>query len=242
MKYKQHIICLILIFVFSGCYPTYQLESYKAESINVESPADSIILAIIAPYKEGIEGKMSQVLSYTKNDLTKRKPESTIGNFVTDLCLEYADADICVMNNGGLRTSIMKGNITRGKLYELMPFENELVVIELDEESFTGLLEYITKRGGEPFSGMRIIAKEKEYKINGIDGVDNYFASQEIKKIRVLTSDYLANGGDKMKFFKDKKQYKSGIKIRDAIIDYCTRTDTIDVEIDGRIKIQKNAQ
>ena len=57
------------------------------------------------------------------------------------------------------------------------------------------------------------------------------------EKIQILTSDYLANGGGKMKFFKDKEQIKVGIKLRDAIIDYCTKTDTINVQLDGRIQI-----
>ena len=53
----------------------------------------------------------------------------------------------------------------------------------------------------------------------------------------MLTSDYLANGGDAMYFFKGKTQYKVGIKLRDAILDYCIKTDTIDVKIDNRIII-----
>jgi 5'-nucleotidase len=50
----------------------------------------------------------------------------------------------------------------------------------------------------------------------------------------VLTTDYLANGGDKMKFFKDKTQHKVGVKMRDALINYCTRQDTISSNLDER--------
>ena len=62
-------------------------------------------------------------------------PESLLGNFVTDLCLrQYSNiADICVMNNGGLRSNLTKGEITRGDIYTLMPFENELVILEFSE-------------------------------------------------------------------------------------------------------------
>ena len=56
-------------------------------------------------------------------------------------------------------------------------------------------------------------------------------------KVRVLTSDYLANGGDKMYFFKDKEQKKVGIKLRDAIINYCISNDTISSKLDNRITI-----
>ena len=204
--------------------------------IGVKAPIDSTILTIITPYQNGIEDQMNEVLTYTKNDLKKGRPQSTIGNFVTDLCLNYADAHLCIMNNGGLRTTINKGNITRGKIYELMPFENELVVLELNKNDYLGLLNYITKRGGEPFSGVTITMDNKGNIINNSLTVD--FDSGE--KLKVITSDYLANGGDKMSFFKDKEQIKVGVKLRDAIIDYCTKNDTIDVELDDRIKIISN--
>ncbi len=235
MKLRNYTIYIVAI-LFFACSPTYILQSHDNEVIGVEAPIDSTILTIITPYQNGIEDQMNEVLTYTKNDLKKGRPQSTIGNFVTDLCLNYADAHLCIMNNGGLRTTINKGNITRGKIYELMPFENELVVLELNKSDYLGLLNYITKRGGEPFSGVTITMDDKGNIINNSFPVD--FDSGE--KLKVITSDYLANGGDKMSFFKDKEQIKVGLKLRDAIIDYCTKTDTIDVKLDDRIKIISN--
>ena len=216
-----------------ACSPTYTLQSHEDKVVAIQASADSTALAIIAPYQNAIEEEMNEALTFTKHNLEKGRPQSTLGNFVTDLCLNYADAHICVMNNGGLRTTINKGNIRRGKLYELMPFENELVVLELDENDYLGLLNYICKRGGEPFSGISITMKEDGEIINYSQPVD--FSKGE--KVKVLTSDYLANGGDKMSFFQDKKQLKVGIKLRDAIIDYCSNTDTINAQLDGRLKV-----
>ena len=176
---------------------------------------------------------MNEILSYTKNDLIKGKPQSTIGNFVTDLCLNYADAHLCIMNYGGLRTNITQGYITRGKIYELMPFENELVVLELEKKDFLELLNYIASRDGEPFSGINITIDKNGKVIKHSWPVD--FKNGE--RIKILTSDYLANGGDQMWFFKDKKHTKIGIKLRDAIIDYCINNDTINVQLDKRITI-----
>ena len=123
---------------------------------------DSIILSIILPYQNAIEDKMNEIVTYTKVELNKNGAESTLGNFVTDLCLNYAEAEVCIMNNGGLRTSINKGPVTVGKLYELMPFENELVVLKIDSVEFNRLLKYITERGGEPVSGINIIMNSKK--------------------------------------------------------------------------------
>ena len=60
-----------------------------------------------------------------------------------------------------------------------------------------------------------------------------------MKKIKILTSDYLA---DKKEFFKTKEQIKIGIKLRDAIINYCKNNDTIFSKVDDRIKIIDNAK
>ena len=233
MKYSN-IVFIISIFLI-GCRSniTYNIKSYEEKVIETQYEKDSAILSIITPYKLQIENKMNEVISYTKTELNKKGTETTIGNFVTDLCLKYVSADLCLMNKGGLRTVISEGPITVGKVYELMPFENELVVVEIDSTEFNGLLEYITKRGGEPFSGISIIMNDKNELISHTNPID----FREQKSIKVLTSDYLANGGDKMWFFKEKKQYKTGLKLRNVIIDYCRETDTIIVKKDGRIKI-----
>ena len=239
MKLKNYTIYIVAIIIIA-CSPSYNLQSYNDEVIEVQAPVDSTVLAIITPYQNGIESQMNEVLCVSEMEMKKGKPESLLGNFVTDLCLNYADAHVCVMNNGGLRSSLPKGNITRGHIYTLMPFENELVVLELDIESFKGLVDYITKRGGEPFSGMTLKASSKGYDIEEVTRMEEYFDFNKGNKIRVLTSDYLANGGDKMWFFKDKEQNKVGIKLRDAIIDHCSKSDTISSKLDNRLIITEN--
>ncbi|MDA9808597.1 5'-nucleotidase C-terminal domain-containing protein [Flavobacteriales bacterium] len=239
MKLKNHTMYIVAIIIIA-CSPSYNLQSYNDEVIKVQSPVDSTVLAVINPYQNGIESQMNEVLCVSEMEMNKGKPESLLGNFVTDLCLNYADAHVCVMNTGGLRSSLPKGNITRGDIYTLMPFENELVVLELDIESFKGLVDYITKRGGEPFSGMTLKASSKGYDIEEVSGIDDFFDFNKGDKIRVLTSDYLANGGDKMWFFKDKEQIKVGIKLRDAIIDHCSKSDTISSKLDNRLIFIEN--
>ena len=239
MKLKNYTLYIVAIFIID-CSPSYNLQSHHDEVIEVQSPVDSTVLAIITPYQNGIESQMNEVLCVSEMEMNKGKPESLLGNFVTDLCLNYADAHVCVMNSGGLRSSLPKGNITRGDIYTLMPFENELVVLELDIESFKGLVEYITKRGGEPFSGMTLKASSKGYDIEEVSRMEDFFDFNKGDKIRVLTSDYLANGGDKMWFFKDKEQIKVGIKLRDAIIDHCSKSDTISSKLDNRLIFTEN--
>ena len=232
MKLKFPIISIVA-FLLTACSVQYNLQSHTETSFDVSAEADSASLSIIAPYKTGLDSIMNEVLCISKIEMTKGNPEGLLGNFVTDLCLQqYSDADICVMNNGGLRSTLTKGKIRRGDIYTLMPFENELVIVELDKESYLKLLQYITKRGGEPFSGVKIIMDENGAILSQSLDLSN-------NKVKVLTSDYLANGGDKMSFFKGKKQTKVGIKLRDAIINYCISKESISSKLDNRLSIAK---
>lgn len=126
-------------------------------------------------------------------------------------------ADLCLLNNGGLRATLPKGEITRGKIFELMPFENELVVLTLSGAQTKELFIVLAKFGGMPVSGINIgIADDRpdEVFINDIP-----FDSS--KTYKVVTSDYLANGGGKLQFFNNPlKREDLGIKLRDAIIAY----------------------
>lgn len=212
------------------------LESYEEKLIQIDTIPDSTILSIISPYKKGIDSIMNEVLCYSNVEMKKEKPESLLGNFVTDLCLKTIKekADICILNNGGLRTTLSKGIITRGKIYELMPFDNELVILHLNKKEFRKLLYYLKERNGEPFSGMGITILKN-------DSINIKFENEQIEKqnlVRILTSDYLANGGDKMSFFTEKEQYPVGIKVRDAIINYCSSKDTITSRLDNRFKYE----
>ena len=236
MKIKLHYIYIGVI-LLSACTTQLVVKSKQNSVVSITAIPDSIITSIINPYKIGIDSVMNEILCVSELEMTKGRPESLLGNFVTDLCLEqYSDlADICIMNNGGLRSTLPKGNVTRGDIYKLMPFDNELVVVELDEKDFEGLLEYLVSRGGEPFSGMNIVVTENEKIINHTLFREIDFSKGET--IKVLTSDYLANGGDKMWFFKDKIQTKVEIKLRDAIINYCKSHKVISSKLDWRIRL-----
>ena len=229
MKNLKNISFLFLL-LFYSCSQEYNIKSTNFQVIEVINEVDSNIIKIISPYKNQLDIEMNEVLCYTKNDLTKGNPESTLGNFICDLSIEKTkgEADICVFNNGGLRDIIAKGNITVRDIYQVMPFENELVILDLNKNEFYDLLKYITRRGGEPIGGLNIIKEN--------DTILSSFNNDSV--VRVLTTDYLANGGDKMKFFNNKDQKKVGIKLRDAIIEFCKQADTINILLDKRIIIK----
>ena len=256
-------LCLV------SCVLETNIHSKENSIIPVDMNPDQEINNIILPYKIGVDSIMDQTLCYSSQNMSKKKPQGLLGNFVTDLCLEMYDSvsNICLMNNGGLRSPISIGEVTRGDIYKLMPFENELVVVDLDANEFFQLIEYILKRDGEPFSGFNVYTKDScmildeghiLYRNNdtiilSIPQIASSCGDEEIVYtdgiivddsyvISVVTSDYLANGGDKMSFFNEKNQLKLGVKLRDAIIDYCINNDTINSSLDDRININDTYQ
>ena len=136
-------------------------------------------------------------------------------------------------NYGGIRASITKGNVTVSNAFELMPFDNTLVVLELSYEKIKELFAYfMTRKKAHPLSKqveLRIKNKTYDILINGksINKNKTYF---------VATSNYLQKGGDAMNFFVNPLSlYDSNFLIRDAIMEYFKSRDTLTSKIDNRV-------
>lgn len=230
--------------VVSSCHPVGEVTKVEYSSISLASyPSDSSSHRIIAPYKEKLDREMNEIVGTTDTAFVKEKdrPETLLGNLVADIVLQASgsdgrQADISLLNNGGLRTSLPKGDISRGKIYELMPFDNEIVVLTLNGKQMFELFKYIAATGGVPAAGLHMGIKGMipvDMKIGGM-------AFDSSKTYRVATSDYLAAGGDKMSFFRQPvKTETTGIRIRDAIISYFKSEQQkgrlISSRLDGRI-------
>lgn len=213
---------------------------------SVAPQKDPAVDSIIGIYRSDLEAEMNEVLAHSAHHMEKDSPEGLLNNFVADLVLEVGESlydpedgsaiDFCLLNYGGLRTSLPEGPVTRGRIFELMPFENEMVVVTLSAEKTRELFDYLALADrGMPVSGMRLRVNEDmtwEAEIGG--------APFELREYKVLTSDYLAEGGDNMTFFLDPLDEEFlGIRIRDAIIQYLQQADRegreISSELDGRI-------
>jgi 2',3'-cyclic-nucleotide 2'-phosphodiesterase (5'-nucleotidase family) len=64
--------------------------------------------------------------------------------------------DVAITNNGGIRTSFPEGNITLGNVYEVMPFDNELVVITLSGETMKKVIDYLAQ-WKDAQSGLKLV-------------------------------------------------------------------------------------
>ena len=246
---KKFIILVFTILAFVSCKNEPQslvrIEG-KQLPITEEITSKKNIEAFIKPFKEKVKKEMDVVLSYTSKELNRYdgKLESSLGNLMADLCYERANMvfnsrtkkniDFSMFNFGGIRASISKGEIRNQHAFELMPFENSLVVVELTSEKINELAEYLIQENkAHPLSKHIKLVITK----NGYDLKINNLPIEASKTYFVLTSDYLQNGGDNMNFFKNPVNlHKTDYKVRNAIIDYLKETDTIKVKLDGRFR------
>ena len=200
---------------------------------------------IISPFRDSLDQVMNKVLCQSEVQMLIDRPESNLGNWASDLLLEKArmendvPIDAAMFNTGGLRTALPIGPITVGKIFELMPFDNELVLVTIPYNEVQEMLAYLAAKGGEPVSDIRMVIKDGiviEARIGG--------NPIEERPYTILTSDYLSNGGDKMYFFTEGRRMERralGIKIRDAVMSYCEKKGLAQESIksfrDGRITI-----
>jgi len=251
MKIKHFVTITTLCFLLS-CkqQEKVSLTQIKAQQEAIDSTivANKRIDSFINPFKNHLNKELDTPLANASSNLTKTDGElvSSLGNLMADICLTQANPifekrenkniDFVLLNYGGIRAPIPKGNITARNAFEVMPFENELVVVELSGVKTEELLTYLaTEKKAHPIANMslKVTKEENQYSeviINGnsFDETKNYF---------VLTSDYLQQGGDNMKFFSNPiKIYKTEYKLRNALIDYFKKADTIVPNLEKRIE------
>lgn len=247
---RNWFLFLIVALMLSGCKTNHlaeiQPQAYRMADTTVAA-ADASMEALIAPYKAQLDAEMNEVIGVAAATLDKRTPESLLGNWMCDLLYEQIEAytgseiDFASVNYGGIRIpTIQKGEITRGKIFELMPFDNMIVVLHLDAATLRQFIDKIAEDGGIPVSKqLRFEIKDRKAQNIMIKGKP----IQEDKIYKVGVSDYVANGGDDCSFFVDKKRDEIGKLLRDAIIEYTEKQTAqgkqIESNLDSRIKILK---
>ena len=239
------ILSLSLVIVACETESNQRKYGYNIE-INQKVLSDSSIVKYYQPFKKNLEESlMNTPISYSPETYKENDGElsSTLSNMFADATYEMSNPvfnkmsgeniDIVLLNNGGIRSIISKGNISEKTAFELMPFENSIVVLELSGFSIIKMIDYLRKvKLQHPISGLQITLNNdysvNEVKINGVS-IENE------KKYYVATTDYLLEGGDKMYFLAETtKTTDINYKMRDVLIDYFKKHDTLKLKSDNR--------
>ena len=226
MYQLRNLLILVLLVSVGGC----SKQVYTADidtsyyRISKRNKSDQELDKLIAPYKAQLDAKMNEVIAINPEEMSKARPSSALGNWFSDALLEEAsiiygvDIDMSMQNYGGLRVpSLGKGDVTVGEIYELMPFDNKLVMLELDGVTTKKLLDKIAEKGGWP------ISHTLSLEINGETAVNIKIKGQDFDINRTYTvalADYIADGGDNCFFLADGTRTDKDLLIRDIIIDH----------------------
>ncbi len=250
--YWHHFV-IILTFIFLGSCNLQKLQVTKisAKQVRIDSTVSETpdIEHYIKPYRTKIDTDLNTVLAYAPQNIDKSgKWQTPLGNLFADVTLDRCNSlfltqkkqkiDFCLLNHGGIRSIIGKGNVTLRTAFELMPFENSAVVVALSAEQIFEIATYIiAEKKPHPISGFSFEIDEnlepKNIKVQGV-------LLDKNTVYQVVTSDYLANGGDNMVFFKKNKGITNlDYKLRNVLIDYFMAIDTIPFVNDKRIFNEK---
>ncbi len=245
MKYRSISTLLLLVFLASCRAPLAmnRVETGKNISLTQDLPEDQNFLQIIAPYKKELESIMNTKISYTDTDLNKQGDNSNLGNLLADFVYEGAnewaaqnkmpEVDGAVINIGGIRTSIGVGDILTKHIYQVMPFENEVVIVKLTGEQMQGLFDYyLSTQKNNPVSHL-LIETERGQTLTHM--LINGKPADKTKTYHIATSDYLALGGDSMNFFSKGEMTATGIKMRDLFLEKFKANPVIKAPSDLRL-------
>lgn len=244
------------IIIQAGCYLTYlgktELEvdkekkkiiSYRGELIKIldsQIEPDMEVKALLDKYKEKYKSFGEKVIGEASVELTKSNTkECNLGNLIADIMRITGEADIALINTGGIREDIPAGPVTIEKIYGVYPFENMLISMDLKGKYIKEIIE-TTFNGSHAIlqvSGLKIKYDfSKPGREKTVEILVNNQPLDDEKIYRVTTADFLAIGGDGYESFKKGENLQNIMPIRDSIIKYFQDHSPVSAEIEGRLE------
>jgi 2',3'-cyclic-nucleotide 2'-phosphodiesterase (5'-nucleotidase family) len=250
-NYSRYIIIVwVAMFGFS-CTTTYRSETlqYQSYKITNSQPKDSSLLRFLQPYSSNVNRTMNDIVGVAEKSLDKKQPESPLGNFMADVFLQMArdkyntQVDASLVNFGGIRLNqLPAGDVTTGKVFELMPFDNLLILQRIKGDILQQLLDLTASKGGWPLAGITMQIKSLPAGQTGKKAVNVLIGGKPLdpeKTYTIANSDFIANGGDNADMLRSIPQIANGYLMRDAILDYLKQLKAqgrkINAEIENRV-------
>lgn len=183
---------------------------------------------LFAPYRAQLDSAMQIPVGLLGEKMEKKGKNGSLGFFIADALLEVARQqtpdriDGCVINAGGIRLpELPAGTIKSGKVYELLPFDNEGVVVTISGKELWVFFQHVLRSGGWPVSNLSIDYSDSVLLNIHVGGNQ----VEENKEYKLLMPDYIANGGDRCSMLNALPRYSLHLLLRDALIRYLKQKD-----------------
>lgn len=229
----KHLLFFLIGASLLACSSHLNISGIKVP-LNVDSNEKQEVSSFISPYKDSMDRAMNLILAESSVSMEVGRPSSLLGNWASDALfvnqtrtVKLSEPIFCLLNTGGIRSSLGKGPVTLGDIFRIMPFENSVVWLRLPISSLDKIQYYLQQGGGEPISNASM--NQGKLTVNGVTENTTYFW--------VITTDYLANGGDRMDFFQDAVE-RSDKKtlLRDVFIEEAKIQKKLIVSSENRIQ------
>ncbi|MDR1742894.1 MAG: 5'-nucleotidase C-terminal domain-containing protein [Dysgonamonadaceae bacterium] len=250
MKSKL-ILTALLVFSLVSCKTPYKITEMSGNIVAMDASFDPSpdrkMESLVNKYKTDLDKEMNIVIGSSEQLMDYGVPESLLTNFTSDVMKKYADehieggADVAVMNVHGHRSTMPKGDVSIGNLFEIYSFDNTIVFLDLKGSDLRKIFDSYARMGGAGISSnVKLVIENRKTKSIAIDGKP----IDDNKIYKIVTLDYLADGNNGMDAFKNAvENNNTGATLRDIMIDYVkeqTRTGkALSSKLDGRITVIK---
>ena len=142
----------------------YQYEVVKMDS-TFDARADLTLETYISHLKQEKDKKMSQIIGTSKEVLTSFAPQSPLSNLLVDILFEWGNsyllskkmqqADLALLNFGGIRASLPQGKITVGDIYQIAPFDNTVAFVFVRGSELKKMFDGFTEKRNAPLANVQ---------------------------------------------------------------------------------------
>lgn len=203
------------------------------------APMDEKTTRIVDEYNDQIKTEFGKAAGESSVDLERHAAsESNLGDLIADSMREATGAEIAFQNGGGIRADVPKGKITLNQVYTLLPFDNDLVTMDLTGSQVLSLLEksVATEERILQVSGLSVeydMTKPPGHRVKAV--LVSGRPLEPDRGYRVVTNDFLAAGGDRFQVFGEGKNPVYGDSLRDAFLIYLQKHSPVSPHIENRV-------
>ncbi len=222
---------------------TWKVADSKGQLLPVDprsAPADPAVTAVMDKYGRELDTRLKEVVGELK--APARRDDGTAGGWMADVICRVGKAEIAFTNRGGVRCDLEKGPVMRADCYRLMPFENDVVSMDLTGTEIKELLDRHFRTSESPY---RLDWSGLVVDVEGASGAYRVVAVEVLGKpldpartYRVATNSFLATGGDGFDSFRRGRSLeRTGVLIRDALAQDLKERSPVTPPRDERVRV-----
>lgn len=230
---------------YSRASKKWRLVEGRLNRMDKNIPKDPQVNKIISGYGEKIAKEVRIEIAETLTPLigdkdSVRARETNLGNLIADAMQKHSQADIAVINGGGIRNGIAKGKVTIENCVNVFPFSNTITKLTVKGATLREAFTMIAKARMKGTCGCFLhVSKGVRVKYSEGNVVELSLNGQPINDNNLYTiamSDFTAAGGDGFTMFSSvPERFSDGVKINDVLVEYVKALKTINLETEGRI-------